>query len=268
MTLEQAQNDLSNLLNFDFGDASYATDVFKNDTLFVKVASDNGMVDLSQLSATYSDAFDQILTSYRTLDLEEKSVYSIYCEYEGENSKDGDDDERMKIIVTYRGFTGNTRDIQHDTLSWQPGRIGTSCDDPTISYGGALNMQNWITNAQPTFSCPNAGRLYFTQTYDWFLHGCNTYDPIAGRYKVFTEFTYNPDTICISHEDMEYYFTNIIDYFEQYKPSGHIVIYVYVDCWVIPYDPQNINGYPGNCNYWRIQIRHGKPNCTDTNPAS
>lgn len=267
ISLEQARCDLTNLLNFDFGDANYATDVFQYDTIYVKLSQINGMVDLSQLAVTYNDALTKILASYRALDLSDKSVYSIFCEYDT-NSKD-ENTEEMRIAVTYRGYNGNNTPFimnGHDTLSWQPRRMDTSCDDPSMPYGGAVVMQHWLMNSQQQISCPNGGRLYFTNENDWFKNGYNTFDMATNRYKIFTVFTYRIDTVCISHEDMEYYYTNILDYYYQEVSSPRAIEFVYIDTDQIPYGPQNINGYPGDCWSWRIWIKYGKANCTETDP--
>lgn len=266
MNLEQAQRDLSNLLNFDFGDANYATDTFLSDTFHVKLSLTDGMVDLSQLAETYSDAFDQILTSYRSLDLPDKSVYSIHCNYDNANNKDNDSED-IGVVVTYRGFAGNSFPMNgHDTLSWHPRRSDSSCDNPNIVAGGALIMQHWIMNSQQQIACLNGGRVYFTEQDDWFKNGNDTYDPITGRYKIFTVFTNRIDTVCISHEDMEYYYANILAYYHQETPSSHSMEFAYVDCFCTPLPQPNPDHHPGDCWYWRIQIRHGKFNCTNSEP--
>ena len=267
ISLEQAQRDLGNLLNFDFGDANYATDTLLFDTLHIKLLHSEGMVELSQLAETYYNAFNQILASYRALNLPEKSVYSILCKHDDAwNNKNANDD--ISIIVTYRGFTGNNSIPMsgHDTLSWHPRRIDYSCDDPSIFGGGALIMQNWLNNSQLPMACLNGGRIYYTEEGDWFKKGYDTYDPITEQYKVFTVFTNRIDTVCISHDDMEYYYHNILNYYYQEKPAGHSMEFVHVDCFCIPISQPNPDYHPGDCWYWRIWIRHGKINCTNTEP--
>ena len=74
MDIAAAQNDLSNLLNFDFGDANYATDTFNVDTLYTRINLTNGQVDLSDLAVTYSRVFQQIIEAYSRINLPEKSV--------------------------------------------------------------------------------------------------------------------------------------------------------------------------------------------------
>lgn len=262
--LEQARLDLGNLLNFDFGDANYATDMFQHDTLYVKLSCDNGVVDLSRLAVTYNDALSKITASFKAVDLPEKSVYAIFCEYDEAGSRDGNTED-VRIVVTYRGLGNNVPGVL-DTLDWKPRRFSGTCDGSIIHWGAPETMEQWITAHYPMVGCPNGGRLYFTDEDMWFKDGYETYDPIAGRYKIFTMFTYRIDTVCIPHEDMLYYFQNIINCWEQEKPSTHVVIEPWINSPVIPYSQPNVNHYPGDCYYWRVRITHGKPNCTDTNP--
>lgn len=265
--LEQARQNLINLLNFDFGDANNPTDMFVCDTIDVKIPLTNRMVDLSQLATIYNATFDQILAAYRTLDLSEKSVYSIISEYPDPVNKD-DNYEDLRIIVNYRGFSSFPLS-GHDTLSWHPRRIDYSCDDPSIFGGGAFIMQNWLMDSQEGLACSNGGRLYFTDEHDWNKNGYVTYDETEGRFKIFSVFTYRIDTVCISHEDMEYYYSNILNYYNQ-ETSGVLssrgIMSTYVDTGTIPYSQPNLNGYPGDLWYWRIFIHYGKPNCSGSSP--
>ena len=270
ISLEQAQRDLGNLLNFDFGDANYATDTFLIDTLHVKLTQAGGLVDLSQLAETYSDAFDQILASYRSLNLSDKSVYSILCKYNDASNK-GNDPEDVSVVVTYRGFVGDNSFLLsgHDTLSWHPRRIDNSCDDPSIYGGGARIMQSWLLNSQEQLACLNGGRVYFTDETDWEKFGYTTYNPTNGSFDIFGVFTYRIDTVCISHDEMEYYYTNILNYYNQETSTilpTRAIMRTYVDTAVIPYSQPNLNGYPGDLWYWRIFIHYGKPNCTNSDP--
>lgn len=259
---------LEQLLNFDFGDANYATDVFQYDTIYVKLSQINGMVDLSQLAVTYNDALTKILASYRALDLSDKSVYSILCKYDDTNNK-GNDSEDVSVIITYRGFVGNNLISGHDTLNWHPRRMDYSCDDPSIFGGGACIMQRWLEYPGEQLACPNGGRLYFTDEHYWVKDGYTTYNATQNLFEIFGVFTYRIDTVCISHDEMEYYYTNILNYYHQETanilPSSAIMD-AYVDTGIIPYSQPNLNGYPGDCWYWHVWIKYGKPNCTGSDP--
>ena len=86
ISLEQAQRDLGNLLNFDFGDANYATNTIHYDTLSTKLTLTNdGQVDLSQLAATYVNLQNQVQNAFNLVNLPEKTVYSILCFFDNNN---------------------------------------------------------------------------------------------------------------------------------------------------------------------------------------
>lgn len=261
--LEQALRDLGNLLNYDFGDANYATDMFQNDTLYVKLSCNNGFVDLSQLAVTYNEALSKIRASFQGIDLPDKSVYMISSEYDEAGSRDGNTED-MRIVVTYRGLGNNTPNT-HDTLDWKVLYHSGSCDGSVLDWCAGERMQKWLREAEAIPSCEN-GRLYYTDQGNWSKNGYQTYDATADRYKIFTVFTYRIDTVCISHEDMEYYFDNTLDYWYVEKPSNHIITGSTVSTNCIHYEQPNVNNYPGDCWYWVVVLYHAKPNCTSSDP--
>ena len=61
ISLEQAQRDLGNLLNFNFGDANFITDEIQYDTIYVPVMLEGNLIDMAQLANTYNIAFANIL---------------------------------------------------------------------------------------------------------------------------------------------------------------------------------------------------------------
>ena len=79
ISLDQAQRDLGNLLNYDFGDANYISNVFQRDMFHLKLSTNNGMVDMAELSTVYKKAFANIKDLYSKVDLPEKSIYFIAC---------------------------------------------------------------------------------------------------------------------------------------------------------------------------------------------
>ena len=126
ISLEQARLDLGNLLNFDFGDANYATDVFQYDTIHLKLTTTNGQVDLSQLAVTYNNAVDEIIEVYHSSNLPEKSVYVISCDFNETISKDGETED-VEIIVVTRGYTGSGT-VSHNTYDCRTTNRGGTCD--------------------------------------------------------------------------------------------------------------------------------------------
>lgn len=79
ISLEQAERDLGNLLNFDFGDANFVTDKIRYDTFYIPVELEGSFVDMAQLANTYNMAFANILGTYNQVGFPEKSVLFITC---------------------------------------------------------------------------------------------------------------------------------------------------------------------------------------------
>lgn len=256
--MEQAQQDLCNLLNFDFGDANYPTDTYQYDTIHVKLAVNGSQVDLAQLASAYISAQQQIIDSYKKVELPEKSVCFVVCNINEMESRDGETD--VEIVVVYRGYIGPIPD-NHDTLDWRPKNLAGTCDGQFVNQLGAPEIiRQWLRDTQNTPNCNNGGRIYYTDGADWQKDGHNTYDAVAGRYKIFGVFTQNIDTVCIPHEDMEYYFANALDYWDDEVLDSHIMLTVRV---ITYYD----NDPPISGLWtWLISIYHAKPNCTGTDP--
>lgn len=265
ISLEQAQRDLGNLLNFDFGDANYPTDVYHVDTIHAKLVLTQGQVDLSQLAITYNETFNSILDTYHGIDLPEKSISSISCSFNELETKDGEMKDTEIVVVT-RGFAGDSHipSNNHDTLDWHPGNFAGTCDGQFIGvYGAPEIIENWIRGSQGTLSCPNGGRIYFTDVNHFYIYGFNSYDPITGEFLIYTSFSTNQDTVCISHEKMEYYYNNILNIYHQQSFGTHYINYIriqnkhYLNEYI-----QHLNEYR-NIYSWYITIRHGKPYCSD-----
>ena len=257
ISLEQAQRDLGNLLNFDFGDANYPTSEYRNDTILLNLPLSNGQVDLSQLAITYNAAVSTILNIYRKIDLPEKSVYAISCNFNETMNKDGDM-ENVEIVLITRGLTIPMIG-EHDTLDWRPKNDAGTCDGQFVGYRGAPEViVDWIKDAQEELSCENGGRLYFTDEGCYETYGSWHYDSTLDKYMIFTYFAENIDSVCISHEDMEYYFANILYLWNSTGITGHYIKNVYIL-------PRHI--YNGNHFWtWRVRLYHAKPNCTENDP--
>ena len=96
ISLEQAQCDLGNLLNFDFGDVNYATNEYRYDTIHLNLELTNGNVDLSHLASTYYEAVSSIIDVYNVIDLTEKSVYAVLCDFKESESKDSETEDVLQ----------------------------------------------------------------------------------------------------------------------------------------------------------------------------
>ena len=263
ISLEQAQRDLGNLLNFDFGDANYPTDVYHLDTIHAKLTLTQGEVDLSHLAITYKEATNSILEAYHSIDLPEKSISSISCTFsELETKEEGIED--AEIVVITRGFIQDSIYLSnnHDTLDWRPKNIAGTCDGQFVNQNGAPEIiRTWIYQSRPILGCPN-GRVYFTNIGDWETYGYQHYDPTTGQFLIYTSFETDQDSVCISHEDMEYYYQNILDIYHQ-QPFGNR----YINYVSIKHNHMHGNIPALNNQYywyycWKVSIEYAKPNCT------
>lgn len=264
ISLEQAERDLGNLLNFDFGDANYATDVFQHDTIHLKLVASNGQVDLSQLAQTYGNAIEEIIEAYQDVNLPEKSVYSISCVFDETDSKNGETKDVVIVLVT-RGFYDYPLP-PHDTLNWRPKNRAGTCDGQNVNlYGAPEIIAQWIADPQSEYACYNGGRVYYTEVDHWKIYGYKTYVPTTDKFRIYTSFEANQNNVCISHDDMEYYYHNILDYWNNAGYPSHEIIYVRINHCEI-HNPYIYNTHYYNCYTWQVIIRHGKPNCTGTDP--
>jgi len=270
ISLEQAQRDLGNLLNFDFGDANYATDVFQYDTLQLHLNLSNGEVDLSQLAATYNEAFNGILNIYATINLPNKSIYAICCDFYETESKN-EEERDVEIVVISRGNTASYI-LSHDTLDWKPQNDAGTCDGQFVNVDGAPEiLQTWVMQAQTVDVCIDGSRVYYTEVDNGDIYGYQTYDPSSGNYRLFTTVEDDINSVCIPHEEMEYYFNNIMFYWNHgwiTNQTNHSLLYIHITFHKVFY--VQLPNYSGLRRVWtwKLYIRHGKANCSSTTPVT
>ena len=264
--LEQAQRDLGNLLNYDFGDANYASNVFQNDTLHLQLELTDGQIELYQLAEVYNEAIESILDIYHDCNLPEKSVYDITCKLSASVNKSSDSSD-VEIIVTTRGDSGITY-YSHDNYDWRPKNYAGTCDGQYVGYiGGPEIMVAWINASQQQMDCSN-GRLYYTDVDHWYADGYKFYDAVNQCFRIYTSFAQDQDLVCISHDDMEYYYSQILYLYHQQSFGNHRILYSiinhknYIHCYVPALDEVR------DLYTWRVTIRHGKVNCTQEPPKN
>lgn len=262
ISLEQAQRDLGNLLNFDFGDANYPTNMYHVDTIHVKLTVTQKQVDLSQLAITYNEAFNSILETYHGIDLPEKSISSISCTFNELETKEAGTEDAEIVVVT-RGLGGDPVPANnHDTLDWRPKNYAGTCDGQYVGiYGAPEIITMWLYQGQGTPNCPEE-RMYLTDVAWWDTTGYQTFDPATGQYLIYTSFEPNQDSVCISHEEMEYYYHNIRSIFYQQPFVGYYMDYIAINTYHSHiYTPGQGPGIW--CYNWHVRINHGKVNCTE-----
>lgn len=266
ISLEQAQRDLGNLLNFDFGDANYPTTVFHHDTLFTNITLTNdGQVDLSQLAATYLNLRNQVQNAFNQVNLPEKTVYSISCIFDN-NSKNNE--TQVTLVLTTRAFEETTTNSD----DWRAGNRAGKCDGTLVGFWGApeqivsmlcSNLGNW--------SCIN-GRVYFTEEGQCYIESNEPEmsDPNSPSYhRLF--YIHDPTgqlnlkNTCLSSTELLYYYnqaaslhTTCGQYFHPTPfPSNHVVRDYYIE-----YQESSFGSH--KTAWWKIYLWHAKLNCTET----
>lgn len=271
--LEQAQRDLSNLLNFDFGDVNYATDVFKDDTLHTKIEINNGQIYLSDLAVTYNAAKELVRKAFDESSLPEKSIYSIVCSFSESNTKDIGF-ENVEIVMTTRGYSGEST-MPNCNDGWRPSYRGGTCDGQLVGvWGGARLVETWLNNYVTLHVPACLGRGYFTDISYSNKRGFDPemYIPYQNQnpyynYRLYVTNLQNPDDDCLSVEDLQFYYNEALNLhnvpginFNPPFPSDHTPMQYYLS--LIPYG-YGINNNPVTPWMWHLQIKHGKFNCSE-----
>lgn len=261
ISLEQAQQDLGNILNYDFGDANHATNLFRNDTINIPIELINGKVDLFQLAAVYKSAQKKVISVYNNIDFPEKSVLSILCRII-QNDRDENTGD-VQIILTTRGLDPFTI-IQvgiDSTDNWRVAFGDGKCDGSHIGEDHATRLEDLATYNHGSYACD--GRVYYTYvtenlfTSDEFPR-TNPNEPYYNEgYRLWYD-TYGNQTAfhCVNYQELYYYYTNFMSIInnELSLPEDYRVISFEceVGCYVSINHP-----YMLFCFY-----KYGKPNCT------
>ena len=233
LSLEEARLNLGNLLNFDFDDANYATNVFHYDTLHVKLTLTNGQVDLSDLAEAYFEAFEQILDALNAVSITEKSVYGIHCEIENKEKSDNVD---VEISLITRGLTEVPLQLDFgESECWRTINGGGRCDTTSTEAYGAIQMIAVIANNRLSINnvsplCPHGQRVVFDEynsiTYhiDGYSSDHDPLSPVGGQELYTNHHIY--DT-CLCYDALHYFLEKTIEIGQEHKPSHHI-IYHYI----------------------------------------
>lgn len=271
ISIEQAQRDLGNLLNYDFGDANYATNVFQYDTLKGRVILNNDQIDFSELAVTYNEAVNQIIEAYDRVSLNEKSVYSIYCTIKNP-SCDADDSVDVELILVTRGFDiGDTK--YGTTSSWRPTNRGGTCDGSCIGILGAPEViRNWLNADLSTLMCPN-GRVYFTDNASSYVDAYQQalYDSNSPCFYQLYVYWGRPEYDCLAPSEVLYFYNQAVDIknnkrylFYPSIDSDHVIIAHSIE---LRYHEYYTNGTFALPHIWRLYVEHAKPNCTNDGPS-
>lgn len=261
ISLEQAQRDLGNLLNFDFGDANHATDEIQYDTLNVSLNISGEEVKLAQLAEAYNEALTEIHEAFDQVTFPNKSVQAISCSFV-QSTKDSETAD-VRLILSTRGLVAPAPKIGFDeTDNWhvweQCGKCDGTCvgDDHCTMLKKVYNNNHHIANAN--------GRVYYTDVDVFCFHA--TEFPVTNF-----DFYYNYGfrlwygsgmdvlTNCVDYQEMQYYYENLchIMRYEVYVPQGFEILSIQDCCLEAPVSVNPDRWYSFACYY---QI--GKPNIT------
>ena len=264
ISVEQAQYDLGNLLNFDFGDANYPTDEFHHDTIYIPLYLSDGQVDLSQLAVTYNDAFAKVLAAYNQVELPEKSVFGISCLI-NQDAKESECVD-VRLVLTSRGFRNPEPNCIDSTDNWHVAEQLGKCDGTCVGDDHMTRLIDAYETNRPLMTCLN-GRLYYSETgvYTGLVYA-DEYPEVNPEihynrgYRLWAGYGYEVLNYCIEYPEMSYYYQNFCQIMnnETWRPQGH-VIYEILDCHLESY--LSIN--PNRSYYFFCSYSTAKPNCTD-----
>lgn len=265
ISLEQAQRDLGNLLNFDFGDANYATDSWHYDTLYVPLEIFGDDVDLAQLSIAYTLARAKITDAFKEVLLPEKSVYSIDCSIQ-HTAKNRE--YNVQLTLTTRGLANRAINTTIDTTdNWRVTDTMGKCDGTCVGDDHATRIEKIYKSNMISWNCAN-GRVYFSNighsefnSEQYPEHGSTIYNE---GYRLWFDLsgheTYNH---CVEYPEMQYYYNNFVSIMNErlqqhQSQSSHNYaitnVRCRVDCYTTFYHP-----YLFVCEYDYATI-----NCTST----
>lgn len=267
ISIEQAQRDLGNLLNFDFGDANYATNVYQHDTLYSQLAVQDGQISYYDLAIAYEKTVSNIQQSYQSNTLPEKSIYLIQCNFKETNEKTADDYIEVETIVTTRGFSDNSNILSFPG-DWRANDFGGTCSGSMIGIYGAPQVLKAMLNGDlGEIACLNGCRVYFTDESNHYIdyHAPNMTDNLSPcGYKLYVSDEYDQSTVCIYEEELNYYYDQarflplVNNNFFPPIPSNHSLI-----GYSIRLRDSDINNSIVTLPwYWELIVTYAKPHCT------
>lgn len=269
ISVEQAERNLGNLLNFDFGDANFITDEIKYDTLYIPIMLEGSLIDMAQLAITYNTALASILETYNRVDFTEKSVLYITCSIKQDTKKE--DAANVRFVLATRGWSHNepTPTIFDETDNWHVWEKLGKCDGTCVGDDHTTILEKVYNRNRPLFECPN-GRLYYTDVDTTWRHYATEFPETNPDiyynhgYRLWRGWGYEVNNDCIEYPEMRYYYNNLCQIIanEVYRPAGHVIISITESSldFLVSVDPEAFYSY-----YFRFAT--GKPNCTNEGPA-
>lgn len=214
ISLEQAQRDLGNLLNFDFGDVNHVTNTLHRDTIHLELAITQNQVDIYQLAHTYALAYGQVEKTFDLVNLPNKTVYSVYCIF-NPMVKNGESVD-VELIVTTRGFDETivlrTEPSLYDC--WTVSQGQGNCDGLFIGYDHVTVLESVYLRDMPHYGCTNNGIAYFSdlaqiQLYAYQYPETDTLIHYNIGYRLWAGYLWDYNNGQVEAEEMVYYYNNL-----------------------------------------------------------
>ncbi len=263
LSLEEARWHLSATLNFSYADAKMDFELLPADTAFISIPLINGQVGMEdfanaffEITAFLSERYQEIEASEKTLNLVSVSL------------TDQSDDEAELMAVSMMGYNSDLSwgypfsEGHWWYWGWGKGRCGPY-EGQNIGSDAAKRL---TFAANITVPVPGPGRVYWTDDINIIIIADYHPDPNSPcGYKLFLsdipidEEDPNYQHPCLSPDDMNYYFPNIIDFGVEMEPEGLTLISFYVVDDILMY---NYQSYPRHT----LDIHYGVPNVTPWPP--
>lgn len=116
ISVEDAMWHMQALANFEFGYANADMSDIRTDTIISRIETNNGSVRLSTLSDFYSKLRKDIISYYKSQELENKNFKFITCEIDKDNSGDGYLEIKTAMVLM-SGWSGKNDDDRRDRES-------------------------------------------------------------------------------------------------------------------------------------------------------
>lgn len=116
ISVEDAMWHMQALANFEFGYANADMSDIRTDTIISRLETSNGSVRLSTLSDFYSKLHKDIISYYKSQELENKNFKFITCEIDKDNSGDGYLEIKTAMVLM-SGWSGKNGDDRRDRES-------------------------------------------------------------------------------------------------------------------------------------------------------
>lgn len=261
ISLEQAQRDLGNLLNFDFGDANYATDEIQYDTVYVSLDISGEEVELCQLAETYNIAYSEILEAFEQVTLPNKSVQAISCSLI-QDAKAAESAE-VRLVLSTRGLNMPAPKTRFDeTDNWRVWERLGKCDGTCVGDDHCTMLKKVYNNNHNT-DCA-FGRVYYTNINSVCIHAEQYIESDYNihynhGYRLWVGYGNEVLNNCIDYQEMQYYYENLCQILrdEVYLTDDYKILSI-LDCFLDT--PLSVN--PNREYFFACEYQYGKPNLT------